>query len=443
MALLNVPEVSYTPSDTKVPTPQNYLGGDDFDFTNQYLPDTDKIIYNKYGNQEITGLLAYQGKESAFAADNFKWTEEGRLTQLATGVTRSGNVFTLNNHSFRANETITARDAAGAAERTGLIQSTTTNTFTVLCFQAADWTAIGTSALVAYVNGSQFQKGSEGMQESMNSQVSFYENTPTIIKEMVKENGSNQTGLTWLQVSSSAGTGFVWYYKNYNDTEKRFKNKLESTLLEGAIAETSSSALGAGYQGTQGLIPAMKEGNIFGGPLSTLNDVDEIIERLNKQGMVSQNYLYNTISQGAAISDFLKQEMVTALSWGAFDNDENMALKLDFKGFHRSGYEFYKSACRYLDDPLGQGSKVGAVKIHGLLIPTGSKQVYDKTNSTAASMPVLHVKYRANAKINRKYEMSVQSFEAGTTSIDETRTQFLSERMLVLVGRNNTMLFQG
>ena len=48
MALLNVPGVSYTPSDTKVPTPQNYLGGDDFDFTNQYLPDTDKIIYNKY-----------------------------------------------------------------------------------------------------------------------------------------------------------------------------------------------------------------------------------------------------------------------------------------------------------------------------------------------------------------------------------------------------------
>jgi hypothetical protein len=444
MAILTVPGVSFTPSPTKVPTPQNYLSGSDFNFTNQYLPDTDKIIYSPYGNQRITGMLDYLGKESAFSSDAFKWSEEGRLTQLGTGVTRAAEVFTLNNHTFRVNETVIVHDAAGATERQGIITATTTNTFTAKCTAVADWTAVGTSALTVYAYGAQFAKGSKGMQESLNSQVSFYENTPIIIKEMVKENGSNMTGLTWLEVSDGKGnSGFVWYFKNRQDTEIRFENKIESELILAVKAEATSPAFVAGFPGSQGLLSAMREGNIFGGPMSSLNDADEVIERLNKQGMISQNYLYNTTAQGAAISDFLKDEMTNALSWGAFNNDSNMALKMDFKGFHRSNYEFYTSGCRFLDDPTGQGSNVGASKIHGLLIPSGSKQVYDHTNSTSASMPILHTKYRAGAGTNRKYQMTVRDWASGKNEFDEMKTEFQSERMLVLCGRNNTMIFQG
>ena len=35
MALASVPGVIFSPSPTKVPTPTNYLGADDFDFLNQ------------------------------------------------------------------------------------------------------------------------------------------------------------------------------------------------------------------------------------------------------------------------------------------------------------------------------------------------------------------------------------------------------------------------
>ena len=444
MALLTVPGVAFTPSPTKTPTPLNYMSGTDFNFTNQYLPDTEKIIHKKYGNQRITGMLEYLGKESSFSADNFKWSEDGRLTQLGTGVTRAANVFTLANHTFRVNETVIVRDATGTIERQGIITVVTTNTFTALCNLVADWTAVGTTALTVYAYGAQFAKGSRGMQESLNSQVSFYENIPLIIKEMVKETGSNLTGLTWLEVSDGKGnSGFVWYFKNREDTEIRFENKIESELIMETRAEAASPAYVAGFYGTQGLYSAMREGNIFGCPMAALSDADEVIDRLNKQGMISQNYLYNTVAQGAAISDMLQDQMTNALSWGAFNNSEDMALKLDFKGFHRSGYEFYTSPCRFLDDPTGQGSNIGANKVHGLLIPSGSKQVYDHTNSTSATMPVLHSKYRAGYGQNRKYQMAVRDWVSGKNEFDELKVEFQAERMLVLLGRNNTVIFQG
>jgi len=39
MGLLSSPGVILTPSASKVPTGENYLGSDDFDFANQYLPE--------------------------------------------------------------------------------------------------------------------------------------------------------------------------------------------------------------------------------------------------------------------------------------------------------------------------------------------------------------------------------------------------------------------
>jgi hypothetical protein len=263
---------------------------------------------------------------------------------------------------------------------------------------------------------------------------------------MVKENGSNLTGLTWLLVSDGKGnSGYVWYFKNREDTETRFENKIESELILGVRNEVGSPAYVAGYQGTQGLFSAIREGNIFGGPISSLPDVDEIIERFNKNGMISQNYLYSTTAQGAAISDFLQDTMTNALSWGAFDNKEEQALYLDFKGFHRSGYEFYTSRSRFLDDPTGLGSSpVGSAnKVHGLVIPSGSKQVYDHTNSTTATLPVLHTKYRAGGSQNRKYQMAVRSWSEGKNERDEFKVEFQAERMLVLLGRNNTLIAQG
>ena len=52
MALANSPGVLFTPSATKVPTPTNYLGSDDFDFLNQYMPELYNKIHDRFGSQD-------------------------------------------------------------------------------------------------------------------------------------------------------------------------------------------------------------------------------------------------------------------------------------------------------------------------------------------------------------------------------------------------------
>lgn len=443
MALLNSPGVIFSPSASKVPTGQNYLGSDDFDFANQYLPETEKKIFKRFGSQDVTGMLKMLGKEKSFASDVLLWKEEARLRMLGNGVTRTANVFTLADHNFRVGETIIARTLDGSVVRQGRISAVTDSTFTAICGHASGWTALNASDIVVFVDANEFLKDTKGFTESLDTKFENFEASPVIIKEMVKESGSNLAQITWLEVSNESGqTGYVWYFKNFADTEKRYLNALESKLIRGR--RWAGDLLAAGYEGTEGLIEIAEQGNIFAGQISDLNDVDELCERMDAQGGISNNYLYGTTSFGASIDDFLQAENVTGLSWGAFDNNEKMALNLEFKGFQRSGYEFSKTRWGYLTDPTSEGSMVGANKVHAIMIPSGSKSLRDQVNGGRTTEPMLQVRYRAYGKENRKMKMAVRSFENGTTDgQDRVITDWLSERMLQACGRNNFFIFKG
>jgi hypothetical protein len=96
-----------------------------------------------------------------------------------------------------------------------------------------------------------------------------------------------------------------------------------------------------------------------------------------------------------------------------------------------------------LDNPTTEGSAVGATKVHGFMFPMGGKNVYDVMTGTQATQPYLHVKYRASQEVNRKYEISVFDWAQGTNNEDKRRTEFQSERCLMVTGRNNLLLLQG
>ena len=443
MSLQASPGVIFTPSATKVPTPANYLGSGDFDFLNQYMPETYNQIHDRFGSQDVTGMLEMMGKEIPYASDVIKWTEEGRLTQLGTAVARTANVFTLVAHTFRVNETIIVRDALGAVVRQGLITAVTDDTFTALCGDVAGWTAVGTTDLVIFADSNEFKKKTDGMQESLNSQVDFFNQQGVIVKELVEESGTNLTQMTWLEIKDSkGGMGYVWYFKNYKDTEKRFKNAIETKMIRGK--NWGGDLAAAGYQGTQGMFDAFSEGNLFAGQMTTLGDFDEVIEKLNAQGMLPSNYIYGTSSQNLAIDDMLRDQNQGSAGWGMFNNSAQMALDLGFSGFKRGGYDFGYSRWRFLDNPTTEGSMIGANKIHAVMFPSGSKPVYDEIKGESATQPMLHVRYRAKGGENRKYKMSVRDFSSGTSNgNDSLKVDFITERALVTLGRNNTMLIKG
>ena len=436
MALQAAPGVVYTPTATKTPTPTNFISDSEYNLLTQYIPELESEITKRFNDQSVTGMLEALGKESAFQADLIKWNEEGRLTQLATAVTRAANVFTSVAHTFRVGETIVVRDVAGAVLRQGQITAVTADTFTALCGHASDWTAAGTTGIIVYADSNEFAKGSTGFTESLNSQVTQFTQAPVIIKEILKESRTNLALRTWVDT----GEGYLWYYKNLNDTTMRFKNACERKLVMGQ--KWAGNLLASGVKGTEGLLAAASAGNIFAGPASDLDDFDEIIDRLNAQGGISENYMYNTSAHNRLIDRMLKAENVTGSSWGAFDNKET-GLKLGFKDFNYGNYNFYKSSWRLLDDPMGEGSGLGATKYHGLMIPSGSKKVYDVMKGEAATNPFLHVKYRSSAEVNRKYELAIRDWAAGTHTSDVRETEFLSERALVLTGRNNCTVFAG
>jgi len=61
----------------------------------------------------------------------------------------------------------------------------------------------------------------------------------------------------------------------------------------------------------------------------------------------------------------------------------------------------------------------------------------------SATVPMLHVKYRASSIVNRKYELAMRDWSQGTNRADVKETEFLTERALVVTGRNNLLIAKG
>ena len=77
MALLSSPTYSLQPSSEQVALSTNYITN--FDFLNQYLPDTYEKEFERYGNRTISSFLRMVGAELPSNSDLIKWAEQGRL----------------------------------------------------------------------------------------------------------------------------------------------------------------------------------------------------------------------------------------------------------------------------------------------------------------------------------------------------------------------------
>jgi hypothetical protein len=443
-AIAATPAVRYVPSATKIPTAQNYLDLTDITYGNHELPDMDKSLNQRYGSQMIDGWFEKTGRKSSYASDVITWTEEDRLTQLATGVARTADVFTLADHTFRAGEIIQAFLPDGSVSRQGRISATTSTTFTASCGDAAGWALLGATGITCFADMSEFKKGSAGMQESLNTKYQQFTTRGTITKEMVSENRTNMTQISWLKATdnaSGATLGYIWYDVNRENTEKRFKNKRESANFNSK--EWSGDLLAAGYKGREGLIAGMAQGNIMSGTISDRPSAESMIDRLEKQGQLRDNIIYGTTAFCFAQDKFLADTSAGGMTYGAFNNSAEMFKSLSFQGYSLGGYEFSYSPLQYLKEATAQGAITGINKVNGFLIPSASQSVTDPLQGTTSVRPMIHVRHRAYGSMNRDYELVVRDWKEGTSLTDTITTEFQSEQATVLIGRNNTILFRG
>jgi hypothetical protein len=459
-SLLTTPGVDLTPSSVKATLSSNYISN--FDFMNQYLPDTYEAEFERYGNRSIASFLRNVSAEIPSASDLIKWAEQGRLHTKFTGLTYASissgtQVFTMAGSdvcNFRVNQTVFLSSESTSAFAKGIVTAVASNgtTFTVAYYDSAynSTSPFASGTVTAFVYGSEFKKGTAGMDGSLNPVDDIFEVKPVIIKDNFEVAGSDMAQIGWIEVTTENGaTGYLWYVKAEHETRLRFEDYLEMMMVEHQATDSGSGAatvLGTN-SGTQGLFDTVEtRGNVWsGGNPGTLGEFDDIVARLDKQGAIAENVLFVNREFSFDIDDMLAAQNsygVGGTSYGLFDNDKDMALNLGFTSFRR-GYDFYKSDWKYLNDATLRGGIVGGA-VNGILVPAGTMSVYDQIMGKNMKRPFLHVRYRANEAENRKFKTWVTGSAGGaaTTDLDAMQVNFLSERALCTLGANNFVLFK-
>ena len=364
--------------------------------------------------------------------------------------------------NFRIGQTVLLQNesVAGSASFRGVIINVSATAFKVGFYKPSQIVAsTGANTFTALVYGSEFAKGTGNFTDKIDSEYTTYQNSPIILKEHYSINGSDLSQVGWIDT----GEGYLWYHKSKSDNMKRWNDYMEMSLVEGVQAE-SGVAVGLATnrsdydtnpqyaspqnaRGTQGFFSALEErGQVYQGfgdeaaGGGALTDFDNLLKQLDKQGSIEENMLYLNRDLSLEIDDILAQQNsygAGGTSWGAFDNDEKMALDLGFSGFRRGSYDFYKTDWRYLNDFATRG---GFSDIDGVLIPAGTSTVYDKIAGNKVKRPFLHVRYREGRKM--KNWITGGAGGATTSDIDEIRMHYLTERCLITQGANNFVLFK-
>jgi|TARA_R110002020_G_scaffold7161_7_gene30340 hypothetical protein len=476
MPLSGNPTFALQPNAQRVALATNYIT--DFNFLNQYLPDTYEKEFERYGNRSVASFLRMVGAEMPSNSDMIKWAEQGRLhtkyTKVGAAAVAAGQltqVFTVNDTlvpaggqiALRDNQTIMVTWNNGLGSNKAVVTAVdhAAGTFQANYYEAAGSAAATTGAAASdvtiFIYGSEFAKGSAGMTNSLESDDEFFENKPIIIKDRYAVSGSDMAQIGWVEVTTENGAaGYLWYMKSEHETRLRFDDYLETAMIEAVPAEQGSGAdtllgngsiTGATGAGSDGIFFVVENrGNVWtGGNPTTLADFDSVIQRLDRQGAIEENVLFVNRDFSFDIDDMLAAQNsygAGGTSYGLFDNDEEMALNLGFTGFRR-GYDFYKSDWKYLNDPTMRGD-LASGGVNGLLVPAGSTSVYDQVLGKNAKRPFLHVRYRASETEDRRYKTWITGSAGGasTSSLDAMEVNYLSERAVCTLGANNFVIFQ-
>jgi len=467
------PGFDLQPSASQVTLPTNYITN--FDFLNQYLPDTYEKEFERYGNRTISSFLRMVGAEMPSNSDLIKWAEQGRLhikyTSVGTAASLgddNGIILQVNDALVPTNQPLTgsASQMAIRVGQTVMISTATVSNkaivtatdpanqqFTVAVYEANGLAFAGTGLANAdcevFIYGSEFSKGTAGMDGSLEANDLIFDNKPIILKDKYAVSGSDMAQIGWVEVTTENGaTGYLWYLKSEHETRLRFDDYLETAMIEAVPMNNVAAPNVAAASGSEGIFYSVENrGNVWaGGNPATLADFDNIIRRLDKQGSIEENVIFLNREFGFDIDDMLAAQNsygAGGTSYGLFDNDKEMALNLGFTGFRR-GYDFYKTDWKYLNDPTMRGGLTGAGSVNGLLVPAGSTTVYDQVLGKNAKRPFLHVRYRASETEDRRYKTWITGSAGGamTSDLDAMEVNFLSERAVCTMGANNFFIFK-
>ena len=469
------------PSQDKVALSSNYMSFTDGtrDFAQQYLPELYEAEVERFGNRTLSGFLRMVGAEMPMTSDQVVWSEQNRLHvsydtavvgttgTVVTITLPAGNQGATDDCAIRVGQTVVVSDGINTVKakvrtvaNSGAAGSRVA-AVTVDTYQVAQLNAGGladTTAVKIFVYGSEFAKGTEGMDAAIEPNFTQFNNKPIILKDFYEVSGSDAAQIGWVEVATEDGTsGYMWYLKAESETRLRFEDYLEMSMVEAEKKGTNGAAQLATdkTEGSEGLFAAIEDrGNVyndFAGAAApgsgALGDFDAILKQLDKQGAIEENMLFLSRATALDFDDMIAAQAgggyasTANASYGLFNNEEDMALNFGFSGFRRGSYDFYKTDWKYLNDASTRGL---TGDIDGVMIPAGTSTVYDQMLGQNIRRPFLHVRYRASEADDRRMKSWVVGSVGGayTSGLDAMQVHFLSERCLCVQGANNFVLFK-
>jgi hypothetical protein len=450
-----------------------------YDFLNEVnAPDIRKELIKTFGNQGITGFLTMTGAvKNAGTADTVEWFEEARLHQIQVAVCDTSASAT----AAIIFDTVEAVDGGnyGTVEPDPVAQPTNSPLIVrvgdIILVNGVDrlyvssvtvgtpgsFTAIPLTALssgsglptgVAYempIVGNMFEQGSDQPNRFLQSNVVKRTNPYAIVKEVYEVSGSQATNLGYIDLGNG---DYRFYVKGEMDTRQRFMDKREMTLLLGQ--QITNGAITADIDGTEGYFAALENrgmvtSGLVGSTTGGFSDIDALIKEMDKNGCPSEYALYVNTTQDLLLDDMIANGYGSATtggiagSYGAFNNDRDMALNLGFKSFTRGGYTFHKHSWKLLNDPTLLGNDdVAQNLVAGVAIPLA--KVADA--KSGAKSPALEMCYKAAGGYSREMEHwvtggGVLGFTNDT--FDIAKFHYRSEVCLVTRAANQHVLIQG
>ena len=198
MALGNftVQNAGLTPTQDQSVLSSNYLqwtdpnAADFSSFAQQYLPELYEQEVERFGNRTLSGFLRMVGAEMPMTSDQVIWSEQNRLhigyDNVSKGLPGAGGetVFSVvvpagNEVAVRVNQNIVVFDPGTGLTLKGLITvapnpgQPNNLDFSAVCYTSADFAALGNADLKVFVYGSDFAKGTLGMEGSVSPSFTF------------------------------------------------------------------------------------------------------------------------------------------------------------------------------------------------------------------------------------------------------------------------------
>ena len=470
-----------TPAVTKVATEYNYLNSLALE-EGLHKPIVDSQVVQRYGRQDITGLIEKLGAKKQVHNLQFSHYEKGRIhgvfrasasAATAAAGTGSGQIEV----AAAYNETYTGQSPYATGD--------SFTTYMPRVFDLIEFN--GWQAYVTAVNGisadfipvdsaiakpailttddvivlSNAHPEASSAPESRNSGLLSYTNYIQTFRGTHKITNTEADIQTWVEVEGKDGEkGYFYYLEGIKDEYLRYMNETEAQLIAGrkinnlaglAAAGTLSIGDANSVVTTEGMIPQISgNGNVeaYSSGAFALADVKSMVKNLQKYRGSNKNLFATSHNLRTDIDDMFLATGTNldqgSLVFNQFDGSGDQKVKFEFDSFSYGGFNFAMQTLDIFSDPNFLGYSGGIYKDLGMVIPMDNTVTYNSMNSsTTETVPSMRINYLG---ANGDYQEWTEGFNGrgvATSGDDFYRVHFMCKKGIELFALNRFVLAIG